>query len=166
MEEQRGRFCSVLFVFAGLKTFRSAQTIAGLWDVGWGRMGGGGHWSWEKWTSSGLTHTDLAWVSPSVLMAWFAPQRSAAVTQLRGRLETCLLPGGRSPPGPDCIERWGMGEDVRRGQNGMRNRMKEAVMRLRRHQCKIMQDEIGGDKIEVCSKNETRCRRDSEETGL
>ena len=47
--------------------------------------------------------------APSALGLFRTPPRPAAVTQIRGRLGTCLLPSGRRPPCPDCIRRWGWG---------------------------------------------------------
>ena len=48
--------------------------------------------------------------------AWFRPRRPTAVNPFRGRLEVCLVAGGRRPPGPDYIGRWGMEDDVKREQ--------------------------------------------------
>ena len=56
---------------------------------------------------------------PSVHMAWSAPHRPAAVTQLQeggGRHEVSHLPGGRRPPGPDYVGLWGMRDDTWREQ--------------------------------------------------
>ena len=51
---------------------------------------------------------------PPVHTAWFQRRRPTAVTKFRtgwgGRLEVCLLPGGRRPPGLD---------DIGRGVGGM-----------------------------------------------
>ena len=38
---------------------------------------------------------------PPVHEAWFAPHRSAAVTNFLGRVEVRLFPGGRRPPATD-----------------------------------------------------------------
>ena len=56
--------------------------------------------------------------------AWFQPRRPKAVTQFRGgggRLEVCLPPGGRRPPGPDDLGRLGMGDDF--GEDKKKDRL-------------------------------------------
>ena len=58
----------------------------------------------------------------------FAPHwpLPALVAHFRGRLEACLLPGGRCPPDPDCMWRWGMevpfGDEKRDRLHGRRHR--------------------------------------------
>ena len=57
---------------------------------------------------------------PPVRWAWFQPRWPTAVTPFRGRLEVCLLPGGRRPPGQDFAGHRGMGND---GWREKRDRM-------------------------------------------
>ena len=53
---------------------------------------------------------------PPAHTAQFAPHRPAAATRYRGggRFEVSLLPGGRRPPGPEYLVRWGMANAVER----------------------------------------------------
>ena len=84
-----------------------------------GRGGGGG-----REVTVVLGEMDAAQVNPyrfgrdqrPVQLAWSQRRRLTAVTKARRRLEVCLLPGGRRLPDPDDLGRWGMGDDVRRGQ--------------------------------------------------
>ena len=58
---------------------------------------------------SGSTPRALGLISPSSNGGHWSPNAG-------GRLEVCLLPGGRRPPGPDYIRSRGMRGDVWRGQ--------------------------------------------------
>ena len=75
-----------------------------------------------------LGKMDVVWVNPyrsgqgepPVHLVWVAPYRPAAVIRLRGRgrgrLFVCLFLGGRRPPGPDYTGRWGIRDNVWKGQ--------------------------------------------------
>ena len=96
----------LVFVFVGLKLFRPIRAIAGQWDVGWGRGDGGPGSKGRR--PGGPTPFSPFWPgsTPGTLGLVPAPPANGNHPMPgEGGLEVCLLPGGRTPPGPDYIGR-------------------------------------------------------------